>query len=243
MTNKSDIFYACIGFVTVVTIVIFCILLRPTYECPGSLDVLEGKQCHTEIVIKYEEINCANNGYFNGKKCVQVTSSQNIDFNDVCSLSGEDIVKEGRIVNTEKFEKENNCGYRITYVPNKNATCQEGYEFDTTNSKCRIQKEKNALLDDNKQHICSPGETLKDDKCLYYEYIEPTISACDGEDKLLNNACVKEYIDNAIVCSVGDYLDNACKVLGSETYSICPQGYTDNGYSCSRKEIVDAIKK
>lgn len=243
MTNKSDIIYAIIGFVTVVVIAVFCILSRPKYECPGTLDVLDGKQCQTEIVLKYNELKCTNNGYFNGKKCVQVTSSQNIDFNEVCSLTGEDIVKDGRVVTTEKFEKENNCGYKVTYVPKKNATCQAGYEFDETNSKCRTEKEKYALLDENKQHYCSQGETLRDGKCIYYEYIDPTITACEGEDKLSNNTCIREYIDETIVCSTGDYLDNACKILGSELYSICPQGYTDNGYSCSKKEIVDAIKK
>lgn len=243
MTNKQDIIYSAIGFVTVVTIVIFCILLKPKYECPGVNDVLDGKQCYTETVLKYEELKCSNNGYFNGKKCVEVTSSQNIDFNDICSLTGEDIIKDGRVITTEKFEKENKCGYKVTYVPNKNVTCEEGYEFDTTNSKCRIQKEKNALLDDNKQRYCAPGETLKEDKCLYYEYIDPTIAACEGEDKLDNNTCIKEFSDDTTVCSVGDYLDNSCKVLGTNLYSICPVGFTDNGYSCSQTKTIDAVKK
>ena len=41
----------------------------------------------------------------------------------------------------------------------------------------------------------------------------------------------------------GTYLDNSCKVLGNNQYSICPADFTDTGYSCSKKEEIEATKK
>lgn len=242
MLNKSDIIYSLIGFFSIVIIISICFSSSSDYSCPNDDYILKNKKCYTEQNLNYNGLKCDNDGYFNGEKCVETKSSTKIKFNEICSLKGEDIVNYGHVVETEKFEKNNYCAYNIAYIPRSNVSCDYGYQFDDKEFKCKMEIQSNPLLNENKEYYCDTDKILIGDKCIYYEYKDPIVTVCPEGDTLIENRCVKEYVDTTIVCKKGSYSDNACKILGTKLYSICPAGYIDNGYGCSLKQTIRATR-
>lgn len=243
MINKNDIVFSIIGFVFMAVVCIFC-LTNVKYECPSSLYTLDNKTCILNKEYKYNELTCSNNGYFNGSKCVNVQSSKDLDLDNVCSLNASNLVANSRIIDTKITVENNNCVYNITYVPTSNVLCPSGFTLDNDTARCKKQEEKFAIENALGELECSTNEQLVGDKCIFYQYADPVVDKCLDEDTLSNNKCLKKYTDDkTTVCEDGTYLDNSCKILGNNQYSICPTDFTDTGYSCSKKEEIEATKK
>lgn len=245
MINKNDIVFSIIGFIFVSFVCFFCFNFKVEYECPSPLYTLENKTCIIKNEFKYSELKCSNGGYFNGSRCVNIESSVDVDLDYACELDPTELASNSRILDSKLSVENNNCVYNIIYVPNENVSCPEGFTLDNTTFRCKKEIAKQATQDLAGNYQCGLNEELKGDKCVSYQFVDPTVDKCNDEnDALINNKCNKKYIDEeSVVCEEGSYLDNACKVVGNNLYSICPSNYIDTGYSCLLNEIIEATRK